>query len=118
MLCPVFGAVVLLFSWSFAHRLIQRGRPVYAFFAGATPIAAVFVVGVLSSIDCSPTRLKGCGWDGAYLMVYLVCGSILAVVYPVIYAETLSHARRPRDGARNPFGDPHQTALSDRSPKD
>lgn len=101
MLCPVFGAVVLLFSWSFAHRLIQRGRPVWAFFAGLVPIAAVFAVGVLSSVDCNRLRIEGCGWDNEYLMVYLVCGAVLTIVYPILYVETLSqaHARKAEDAA-------------------
>lgn len=49
MHCLVFGGVVLLFSWSFAHRLIQPGRPVWVFSASYVPIAAVFALEILSS---------------------------------------------------------------------
>ncbi len=115
MLCPVFGAVVLLFSWSFANRLIQRGRPVWAFFAGAAPIAAVFGIGFLSSFDCSRLRPEGCRWDAGYLAIYLVCGSVLSVAYPVLYAETLSRARRSKDPERERPGQPDQSSLPDRS---
>ena len=79
--------------------------------------ALLSALGALLALDCSRLRPEGCRWDGGYLTIYLVYGSLLSSVYLVLYAETLSRARRSKDLERERPGEPDQSSLPDRSLK-